>query len=154
MKQYAFILGREHLLSLAELIQVFNAEKIDHKIVFSNKEFAVIEAENSVAHLFPRLGGIKKFAAVKLFSSNEVESEIKNLLIHYKNGEKKLNFGISIYNDKLEVVENVKKLGLSLKNQLEATAFSEILLLNFNVCLAHPLVIHLETLIGDIFVSA
>lgn len=118
MKYYAFILGREHLLSLAEIIQVFKAESIESELIASNNKFAVFRSQDFSQDMFARLGGTKKYGLVEPIDEKEIDNEIEDLVRSVK-VKRKLNFGISEYGGVRRQEKDIKKLGITIKNRLK-----------------------------------
>lgn len=118
MKHYTFILGREYLLSLAEIIQVFKAENIEFELIVFNNQFAVFKCDELGQTIFSRLGGSKKYGEVEPVDTKEVEAKIEDLVRSVRI-KKKLNFGISEYGDASRKEKDIKALGLAIKNRLK-----------------------------------
>lgn len=127
--QYLFILGREPLLSLAEIISVLKRKHISHEIKAWQKPFCVVETPNEivVSNLMQDLGGTIKIA--EIFSTvpavgdqkNQIATLQKNILTFLqKKGEtdQKVFFGLSFYQPEKNIF-NSKKWGLEIKNELK-----------------------------------
>lgn len=109
---YAFILGRNFTLSAAELLSVFQREKIQYKIVSASAEILIVEMPKPIKDIqafLNNLGGIIKiievFGEVNKVSDLEAAMSADELLMHYpdfKPGEEnipsvKLYWGLSVY---------------------------------------------------------
>src|SRR3989339_51929 len=132
---YLFILGREPLLSLAEINSVLKKEKINFSLKAWATPFCVIESESilDVPFLMQELGGTIKISLVfnQIETTPEMSSEklaeaIKEktlpLLKEKGAGNKKVFFGLSFYNHrtiKKNPSKFLKNLGLEIKNTLE-----------------------------------
>lgn len=109
---YAFILGRVFTLSVAELLSVFEREKIEYEIVSASSEILMVKMPRSIKNeqaFLNGLGGIVKI--IEVFGSEDKVSALEKtitadkLMEHYgnmKTGSEevpsvKLYFGLSVY---------------------------------------------------------
>lgn len=118
MSYYAFILGRENLLSLAEIMRFF-----DGKIAAYSSDAAVIEADKISADDFHRLGGSIKVAEVMPYEQGQYEHVIRDIVAQ-KSTDKKLYFGMSVYRgeektDIKKLQEKIRELGMTLKQEIK-----------------------------------
>ena len=104
MSEYLFVLGRAKELCLAELRSVLTRERIIHHPVPSSPEIFYISATEPLDadYLIRILGGTIKIAEVFGVVKDEDENAIIERLTEFvrcnlKEGEKKINFGLSGY---------------------------------------------------------
>ena len=109
---YCFFLGREPLLSFAEISAVFQSQKINYKVTdfVVNKQWLFIEADNSlpIHWLMDRLGGTIKIAELVEEADGSVDSIVAYLLKTIPDG--KVEFSVVCEGNKNFGLE-VKKLG-------------------------------------------
>ncbi len=127
--QYVFILGREPLLSLAEITSVLNRKFISYKLKAWQKPFCVIETPTALIanDLMQDLGGTIKIA--EIFSTIEAAGDKNNLTVSLQKSilnflqkkgatDKKVFFGLSFYQQEQNKF-NSKNWGLEIKNKLK-----------------------------------
>lgn len=132
MKTYAFILGREYKLSLAEIIQQFKAYKMEHEIISLSEEMVVFSSDKIPQGFFQRLGGSIKYAEVKKVKQEKLKSEIEALVRKQMNAEMRSYFGFSYYrasdetsrNDLEDMQEEYSKFAFGLKKDLKSKQYS------------------------------
>ncbi len=132
--QYAFILGRVYTLSIAELVQVLQAEKIEFKILIASIEVLIIETEKQLdfEKLQKQLGGIIKIAKIIDFIKKRDKDSINFALRHYFKPSKlkkdyfrdysgKKQFGVSIYllDPDIPAFGEPRRLGMFIKKGLQ-----------------------------------
>ncbi|MCD4694329.1 methyltransferase domain-containing protein [bacterium] len=115
--KYLFVLGKNHNLSLAEILAIFK----DKKIEIINKSIITLETgEIHPEKLIKNLGGIIKIGVVKKELKKDTEEIKKNILdlikIKANNLEGKTKFGLSQYG-KIDL--NIKKIGMEIKKNLK-----------------------------------
>ncbi len=108
MSHFAFILGREDKLSLAEILRVFSAFEIKADLVDRSSDLAVFASERDLAELFPLLGGSIKVAAVREITASDLDKHMQKLV--KPAGKEKFYFGASVY--KADDKVSGKQLGL------------------------------------------
>jgi len=98
MREYLFIFGREPKLSFLELMSYFKSHGIEYKIIKHEKEVCVILLSEKLdfGKMLNNLGGTVKIGEV--FEEYE-----------YKGSKNKLNYGVSIYKGKDNLIEILKK---------------------------------------------
>lgn len=137
---YAFILGRNPPLSIAEILSVFNRENIKTAVIDSSIEIFLVETDRAfdIRSMQDRLGGTIKIGEIyqeldfyksetELYNSLSNENLIKNFFTENKG---KIHFGLSLYflykND--ELLKNyqkiLKNLGIFIKKELKKTGRS------------------------------
>lgn len=109
---YAFILGRIFTLSVAELLSVFEREKMEYEIISASADILMVKMPKPIKDIqafLNNLGGIIKI--IEVFGEENKVSALVNamtadkLIEHYGNKEKrsddipsvKLYFGLSVY---------------------------------------------------------
>lgn len=131
MTTYAFILGRETKLSLAEIIQVLTAHDIHFTLISFANEVALFEADFIDPELFYQLGGSIKLARVQSINENQIDAELMNAA-KQKVADRKFHIGMSMYSaspfvkkHQLEKqTKEYRKKFFSLKTQLKAAGHS------------------------------
>jgi len=114
-----FVLGREPMLSAAEIAAVLSLKNI--KITPTDKILRVVAPKETPAELIKKLGGTVRIGqelSVGLKLEQLKETIKKELLGH----ENKVNFGISWLGQESEPI--IKKLGLTIKKELRAENIS------------------------------
>ncbi len=106
MKKYVFILGRKHLLSIAELAQVLGEEKV----IETNREALIASLPSDFESIDPqaflnRLGGTVKIAEIFEEIPSSQKDTISDVLANrlqekFKGATSKINYGISAYSIK------------------------------------------------------
>lgn len=108
--KYAFVLGREYKLSLAELIAVFGRENL----VDFNREIAIFELQNSPKNRLPHLGGTTRIIEIisetspEKFATDTIEYITENF------HEKKITFALANFGLKMPLSE----IGMRMKKTL------------------------------------
>lgn len=121
---FAFVLGREFQLSLAEILGVCRAQQISAKLVAASHELAVFDLDRFDAELFSRCGGLIKYGPVREVSMDKLVDHLKELVV--PPSEKKFHFGISVYvadervsrRELLEWQNRLQALGLQIRAKL------------------------------------
>lgn len=96
MKTYAFILGRESKLSLAEILQVLRAEQKQFTLKQFCEQSAIIACDHIDEQLFHRLGGSIKFGEVRSMGMDDLAAALEKMM-RAKLGEGKHYLGASVY---------------------------------------------------------
>jgi tRNA G10 N-methylase Trm11 len=132
--QYAFILGRVYTLSIAELIEVLQAQQVNFKILIISIEVLIIETDVQIDHekLQRELGGIIKIVKIIDFIKKREQDSINFALQNYFKPSKlkkdyfkeytgKKQFGLSIYLLDLAVKAfgEPRRLGMFIKKGLQ-----------------------------------
>lgn len=125
---FAFVLGRESELSLAELVQVVNADKISCEPVSGSPSFLVMECAEFSGQHFSRCGGLIKYGEVQEVAMGAADRAITDLVMATAKKAKRLHFGISVYPASPQVTrktlaewqERMNLLGLSIRQNLKA----------------------------------
>jgi tRNA G10 N-methylase Trm11 len=132
--QYAFILGRVYTLSIAELIEVLQAEGIVFKILVASIEAIVIETEVQIDHekLQRQLGGVIKIIKiidlVKKREQDSINFALQNYFKpsklkkdYFKEYSGKKQFGLSIYllDQSIKAFGEPRRLGMFIKKGLQ-----------------------------------
>ena len=127
---YAFILGRVYTLSIAELIEVLQSNKITFKILIASIEVIIIETEQQLdfEKLQKQLGGIIKIVKIIDFIKKRERDSINFALQNYFKPSKlkkdyfkeytgKKQFGLSIYllEPNIKAFGEPRKLGMFIK---------------------------------------
>lgn len=111
---WLFILGRENILSLAEIQAYFLLKKITFKIVYQKEDKLIIQSENvNPDEMIARLGG-----TVKIGQSIGFIKDLKNDVADYleKNIEGKIEFSISTFKGLgIEIKKILKQKGRSVR---------------------------------------
>lgn len=92
---FAFVLGRESQLSLAEILGVCRANQISAKFIAASNELAIFDLDRFDPELFSRCGGLIKYGPVQAVPLPKLVDDVKALLS--PNSDKKFHFGISVY---------------------------------------------------------
>ncbi len=112
--QYFFIFGNHPELSTAELLSKLKTENINYSIIDQDADFLILDiaSEFNQNQLISELGGTIKIGLIKKkindLSPNTIAHEVEAT-------DKKINFGISLYNKQT----NLNKLGLQIKKLLK-----------------------------------
>jgi tRNA G10 N-methylase Trm11 len=118
-ENYWFILGREPLISAAEIDAVLGLKKYDYSPPILKINGLSLDAKT----LIKRFGGIVKIA--KEMASSVGEEKLKNIIIEeLKKVEGKINFGLSFYSQTNIDLKDIKKLGLRIKKSLKEGGLS------------------------------
>lgn len=122
--QYYFILGKNQILSKAEIEAVLNLKKIKYQIIEFFAQALVIDSDKqlNIDWLNQRLGGTVKIGLIldKINSLNNIENEFCNLI---KCEQGKLHFGFSLYPmaDKINITkiqQKLKPVAMEIKRRL------------------------------------
>ncbi len=125
---YFFILGKNSILSLAEISSLFDRDQIQYQVSGLSSEVLVFETvkELDPDYLFRQLGGVIKFGIIKTakfldWSDLKVDDLIN---LFFKDQERKIFFGLSLYQLEPRVnldraSRQIKKLGLEIKARLK-----------------------------------
>lgn len=109
---WLFILGRESLLSAAEIIAVFSSRKINYEIEKIAEEKMVVRTNEDIIapELMPKLGGCIKICKKLDITRDGIAYFLNNFLPHGK-----INFAMNNFkkNDWMEVKTNLKAMGRS-----------------------------------------
>lgn len=98
MKHFAFILGRESKLSLAEILQVLNSEGFSYNLVSHSDDLAIIDSKRTISPvLFHKLGGSIKLAELFSCDPQDISDEMEKRVRTIAKPETKVRFGISVY---------------------------------------------------------
>lgn len=126
--KYAFVLGREPALSIAELLAVLKAAEVGFEPKTALYSPAILIAETQkplTAAFFHSLGGSIKMAEVLGVSTKNLEDDLSNVLSGL-GGATNLDFGLSLYSLDLEpdrayrsMERGMKALALTLKKRLK-----------------------------------
>ena len=128
IKNYAFILGRERELCLAELKAVlgrfcfgFNISSVTDNVIFIN----IDKGAEDVAKLSKALGGTIKIFEV-IGNSGDLKTVITNYIKENVRSEGRMTFGISAYEpEHLNLtIRNLNQLGFKMKKELKALDIS------------------------------
>ena len=124
-ENFAFILGREKKLAIAELEAVLNSFYFDFDIykITGNVAFANIAnfVKDDAISLIDRLAGtIKIFSVIQSTSRQTIKQDLTNIIVDKAdNRTDKFNYGISSY-DRGFYKDYVNKLGIDVKKELKA----------------------------------
>ncbi|MBU1131844.1 hypothetical protein KKC32_01140 [Patescibacteria group bacterium] len=113
--QYFFILGRENLLSLAEIESVLIRLELKAKLIAKETDFAIFDFEEKLDEtlMMAQLAGTIKIGRVVNQSRNITVQALLDLI---PEKETKVIFGISCYNAKLPINNLAKQLKNKLKD--------------------------------------
>lgn len=124
--QYCFILGNNPTLSILEILSVFKLFKNKIQIISFSDEILLVDIESEflIDNFLSRLGGTIKIGKIEKKYLNINELNIEEILKLFRIQEnKKVYFGLSFYNLNadhfLKIKENLKKLGLIIKRELQ-----------------------------------
>jgi len=130
MTKFCFILGKNPLLSLAEIFNLAGRYQLDYQIIDLTSEVLVIQTDDLPFQKWQaQLGGTIKITTItqQFQAANELIKYLspKNLLDNFfSQSKKKIVFGFSLYGNKLE---NQKKklntLGLRIKKELQSKGY-------------------------------
>ncbi|MBU1120461.1 MAG: RsmD family RNA methyltransferase [archaeon] len=113
--KYLFVLGRDYLLSLAELISYFKARNFKYRLINFNEDVALVEGSEEIdlLRVIRELGGTVKIAEVffegtgKKEMENAIEKKIDSIFF-----PRKFFYGINYFTgerEKPEFIENLLK---------------------------------------------
>lgn len=100
MKKYAFVLGRNTALSIAEILEVFKRDHREFQLISYSKEVLIIEVTEISNLSLKGLGGTIKIAEIfeEVAKSGEILPKISDYLQdQVQDPEKKYHLGLSIY---------------------------------------------------------
>lgn len=129
MLKYAFILGRNPILSVSEIFSLEQVFKLDFKIIDLTSEILIVETEKlEIEKWQSRLGGVIKIAEItKEFKDSDdlLESlQLDNLLPLISQTKKKIIFGFSLYGERVKHLhQKFNEIGLDLKRELQVHGF-------------------------------
>ena len=97
--QLGFVLGRDHVLSVAELFALFARKNIEAKTVTHDRDILIVELDSDVKNAInlDELGGTIKIFEVLATYSNFADIKPELIKIIPENPEKRINFGVSGY---------------------------------------------------------
>ena len=132
MKKYAFILGRNTALSVAEILEVLKREQQEFRIISFSKEVLILEATGIGADFIRGLGGTIKISDVfgEAGKPGDILPAISNYLkTQIKDSAKKYHLGLSIYRltggkktgEKL--FRGLKSVYINLKNEFKGEGY-------------------------------
>jgi len=121
---YLFFIGRQPLLSLAEILSFFD----DDQIINYNNDFVGVRCEKTpkwMGQNIHNMGGVMKIALVKQSISIDQKNELNDVLTAYledkfKDIDGKKRLGMSVYKYRYDIQKNIKVL----KKRLKATGMS------------------------------
>ena len=115
---FAFILGKNRDLSIAEVAAYLATRKVAFRVVFLGQDFAILSLPEEHIPQIDKLGGTIKIAKVSSILDN---ASISNLTIGklFDTSLKKIKFGVSVYGPKANTAFQ-RELSNSLKDQLKA----------------------------------
>lgn len=129
MNSYSFILGRESLLSLAEILACLPKFTKNFTVEYFSPDFLIINTPLSLnsKSMMRDLGGTIKIGKIFKIEREEKWSDLKKTITDHilttKNTGQKIFFGLSIYNEQKKYLDS-KKLGLEIKKELAENNFS------------------------------
>ncbi len=145
---YAFVLGRVHTLSLAELFTLFKKHNFEVKVVDASPEVLVVESESTLdpEKWQKMLGGTIKILKVVDTLRKRPQDSINFALQHYfrpsrikkdflKNYTGKIQFGVSVYLIDMEAKAfgEPKRIGMFIKRAMQDNGSSiRLVLPEFN----------------------
>lgn len=148
MMKYAFVLGRVHTLSLAELFNYFKNHNIEISILDASVEVLVIECEQQLdfEKIQKTLGGVIKILKVVDIVPKKESDSINFALQHYfkpsklktdylKGYKGKIQFGVSVYllDSLIKAFSEPKRLGMFIKRAMQDSGSSiRLVLPEFN----------------------
>ena len=125
-----FILGRESLLSAAEIAAVLNLKKIRYTGGQILKNSGPVNSS-----LMDRLGGTIKIGR-ELAADVDETGLMEAIEIELKKLPGKINFGLSLYGSEANSIKQIQKLGLTIKNNLKNTGLSVRFVFNDEIALS------------------
>lgn len=122
-KKYAFVLGREHEICLAELKSVlerfcfcFSIYRISGNVVFAKIENF---SSSDVSRLMDQLSGTIKIYEIVGSLGNNIPEKIASLILQKKaSATNKINFGVSCFNKELSI-QQIGSFALTAKKKLK-----------------------------------
>lgn len=130
MKKYAFILGHNPILSIAEIFRLSENEKTKFEIIDVISDCLVIEsADINIEKWQSKLGGTIKIGEIinsykeqgELFNYLNKENLIKNF---FSQKESKIIYGISQYGVAFNTQDKINKLAIDIKKDLQEDGLS------------------------------
>lgn len=116
--EYLFVLGRQPLLSLAEIISFFRREKINTEIILLSNEILLIKTSTPLRadHCLWQLGGTVKIAASRGLTEEKQLPETIVALLKSKHSQK-IIFGLSGYG--VFSPKEILEIGLEIKKRFQ-----------------------------------
>lgn len=113
MNQYAFILGREYKLSLAELVYRFGAENL----TFHNEIFAIFTISNAMSHheIHSLGGSIRIIKIIKTTTRESFPTDVIEILKADKS-DAKITFALAAFGTQMPLSE----MGLRMKKSISS----------------------------------
>lgn len=131
--KYFFILGKNPILSSAEIAAVFEQLKLNVSFSKLSDEVLLFETTKKIKanNLMSRLGGTVKIGVVVQIGE-KVETNISNIILKNVPTGKKIYFGFSLYkldkdisNQELQKLnQKIKDLGIKIKKELKEKGYS------------------------------
>lgn len=120
---YAFILGKNTALSVAEIVSVLQAHKLDFSLLSLTEHALIINAKNTLPEsqlLLNILGGTIKIAEITNQTPEKLNStHFLPLIQSWMNQGQKIEFAISYYGLKTVNSFKANQMGLALKKELK-----------------------------------
>ncbi len=148
VNQYAFVLGRVHTLSLAELFILFKKSNLECKVLDASQEVLVIETESTLdpEKWQKMLGGTIKILKIVDVLKKRPQDSVNFALQHYfrpsrmkkdflKSYTGKIQFGISVYllDTETKAFGEPKRVGMFIKRAMQDSGASiRLVLPEFN----------------------
>ncbi|MCS7134904.1 MAG: DNA methyltransferase [Candidatus Aenigmarchaeota archaeon] len=100
--EYCFILGKNHALSISEIIHYLKNREINFKLLEFKKDYAIISIENiAITHLINDLGG-----TIKIGKYISKDFQFRDVFNKY---EEKVRIGLSVYPNNRKFYEELKQ---------------------------------------------
>lgn len=130
MKKYFFILGNNPALSQAEILAWLENNNYDYRVLLNGLGYIILETNASLPQdILNFLGGTIKFGEIL----QEIEFDkifFENILDFLKPGDKKYNFGFSVYQENKQVSFKLRGLGLEIKKEFKSRGISSRLVMS------------------------
>lgn len=114
---YAFILGKNQELSIAEIVSYISARKVNFEILNFTQDFLVLKIDDVSKIKIQDFGGTLKIASVSYFEQYEKFDEL-NFAKFFPQVGTTMDFGVSVYGDSYK---KFKAISLGVKKTLKET---------------------------------
>ena len=116
-RTYAFILGKNKELSIAEIVSYISTRKINFEILNFTQEFLILKIDDFSKVKIQDFGGTLKIASITYFEQFE-NFEGLNFAKFFPQVSTKMDFGVSVYGDSYK---KFKAISLGVKKTLKET---------------------------------
>ena len=112
---YAFILGKNQELSIAEIVSYLSTRKLIFEVLNFTNDFLVVKIDDVLKVKIQDLGGVLKIASLSYFEQYENFDNL-NFAKFFPIADKTMDFGVSLYGDSYK---KFKAISLGVKKSLK-----------------------------------